>query len=108
MGGNLQIEPKSTPSDTNEASLQYNYLVSMIMHDFYRFLAVAKMYANKMAEIEKEEVEYPVYYLVTKGTQHKVAAPYLIILLHTLFSCIKKILQSCRYVGLSNCSSPHD
>ena len=40
------------------------------------FSAMAQLYANKMAEIEYKEVEYPVCHLVTRGPYDKVAAPY--------------------------------
>ena len=56
-----------------------------------------------MAEIEKEDVGFPVLcYLVAREFSLGHSR---IFLLFTLLSCIKKIVQSCTYVGLSGCST---
>ena len=47
-----------------------------------------------MAEIQKEEVEFPACATLWQGNLHKVAAPYFFYLC-TWFSYIKKIGQSC-------------
>ena len=63
------------------------------------------MAVHKRSETEKEQAESRVYHLVARGIEPKVAAPYFNSL-HTLFSCINKIEESCSCVGLSGCSSP--
>ena len=45
--------------------------------------AVAKLQLCNMAEIEKEEVEFPAYATLWQGNLHKVVAPYFLIYVHS-------------------------
>ena len=57
--------------------------------------AVAKMLLQSKMEIEKEEVAFP----CKEGDSTLFLIP-----LYTLFSCVQKIGQSFRNVGMSGCS----
>ena len=74
-GENLQIVPKSTLVYILKHTCIYlpnfyNIIIGCLrlLFDLSRCLsAVAKMLMHKMAEIEKDEVEFPVCHLVAKG-----------------------------------------
>ena len=53
-----------------------------------------------MAEIEKEEVEFPACATLWQGGLHKVAAPYFLLFMYMVQ------LDNLAYVGLSGRSSP--
>ena len=59
-----------------------------------------------MAENEKEEVKSPMYHFMAGGEFPKVKAPYFLISLFILCSCMKQTVQSCRKVRLSGHISP--
>ena len=89
--------PKCMPIDTNQHNptkiIDGCQVIIEILAD-KKTAVTQKMQLCNMAEIEKEEVEFPACASLWQGGLHKVAVPNFPFLC-TWFSCIKKIGQSC-------------
>ena len=77
--------PKCMTIDTNQHNptkiIDGCQVITKILAD--KKTAVAKMQLCNMAEIEKEEVEFPACATLWQGNLHKVAAPYFLIYVHS-------------------------